>query len=290
MPTVVIDGIATRYEVIGSGPQLLMYAPGGFNAVAEAWSTLGIYQKIKLLDHLPAHFTCILFDRRECGQSGGRVEPITWEHYVAQGKGLPEHLHIVRAHLMGGCMGCAPVVAFAVAHPETVASMILYWPVGGAKYRISSHQRFAEHIAFAQENGLDRVVTLVRTEGNPFGADPRGGPWASVIKNDAAFAAAYMRQDLQRYVAICGAMRDALFDRDTAPGAEPKQLMGRRHSGLHRAGTRCRARDLGGALSRRMPAASALLGCRGRGANRRRDESVRARISARREIITSQSR
>jgi hypothetical protein len=91
MPTVVIDGIATRYEVIGSGPPLLMYAPGGFNAVAEAWSTLGIYQKIKLLDHLPAHFSCILFDRRECGHPGGRVEPITWRHYVAQGKGLLEH-------------------------------------------------------------------------------------------------------------------------------------------------------------------------------------------------------
>jgi hypothetical protein len=57
VPTAIIDGIATRYEVIGSGPPLLMYAPGGFNAVAEAWSTLGIYQKIKLLDHLPAHFT-----------------------------------------------------------------------------------------------------------------------------------------------------------------------------------------------------------------------------------------
>jgi pimeloyl-ACP methyl ester carboxylesterase len=226
MPTVVIDGIVTRYEIVGSGPPLLMYAPGGFNAVVEAWSTLGIYQKIKLLDHLPAHFTCILFDRRECGQSGGRVEPITWGHYVAQGKGLLEHLRIPRAHLMGGCMGCAPVVAFAVAHPETVASMILYWPVGGAKYRISSHQRFAEHIAFARENGLDRVVTLVHAEGKPFGADPRGGPWASVIKNDAAFAAAYARQDLQRYIAICGGMRDALFDRDTAPGAEPKQLMG----------------------------------------------------------------
>lgn len=122
-------------------------------------------------------------------------------------------------------MGCAPVVAFAVAHPETVASMILYWPVGGAKYRIGSHQRFAEHIAFARENGLDRVVTLVRAKGKPFDADPRGGPWASVIKNDAAFAAAYPRQDLQRYIAICGAMRDALFDRDTAPGAEPEQLM-----------------------------------------------------------------
>jgi hypothetical protein len=36
MPTAVIDGIVTRYEVVGSGPPLLMYAPGGFNAVVEA--------------------------------------------------------------------------------------------------------------------------------------------------------------------------------------------------------------------------------------------------------------
>ena len=31
MASAVVDGIATRYEVIGAGPQLLMYAPGGFN-------------------------------------------------------------------------------------------------------------------------------------------------------------------------------------------------------------------------------------------------------------------
>ncbi len=92
MPSVDIDGIATRYEVVGSGPPILMYAPGGFNAVVETWSTQGIYAKIKLLDHLPKSFTCILFDRRECGQSGGRVEPVTWAHYVAQGKGLLDHL------------------------------------------------------------------------------------------------------------------------------------------------------------------------------------------------------
>jgi len=73
MPTAIIDGIVTRYEMVGSGPPLLMYAPGGFNAVVEAWTTLGVYQKIKLLDHLPADFTCILFDRRECGQPGGRI-------------------------------------------------------------------------------------------------------------------------------------------------------------------------------------------------------------------------
>jgi pimeloyl-ACP methyl ester carboxylesterase len=225
MPTTVIDGIATRYDVIGSGPPILMYAPGGFNAVIETWSTQSVYAKIKLLDHLPKSYTCIVFDRRECGQSGGRVERITWQHYVAQGKGLLDHLGIKRAHIMGGCMGCSPVAAFAVAHPEMVASMILYWPVGGAKYRMSSHQRFAEHLSFVQSQGLAGVAALVTKEGKPFGADPRGGPWASVIKRDGAFAAAYAEQNPDPYKLICTGMCRALFDRDTAPGAEPEDLL-----------------------------------------------------------------
>jgi pimeloyl-ACP methyl ester carboxylesterase len=225
MPHAVIDGIATRYEVAGQGPPLLMYAPGGFNAVVEAWSTLGVYAKIKLLDHLPQRFTCIMFDRRECGQSGGRVEAVSWMHYVAQGKGLLDHLGIARAHLMGGCMGCAPVAAFAVAYPHVVASMVLYWPVGGARYRISSHRRFAEHLAFVKSDGLAGVVALIRKDGKPFGADPRGGPWASVVARDAAFAAAFAAQNAGEYMRLCEAMRDALFDRDTAPGASPEALM-----------------------------------------------------------------
>jgi len=225
MPTTIIDGIATRYEVVGSGPPLLMYAPGGFNAVVESWSTLGVYAKTRMIDHLPEQFTCILFDRRECGQSGGRVEALTWQHFVTQGKGLLDHLGIKRAHIMGGCMGCPPVAAFAVAHPDTVLSLVLYWPVGGVKYRLSSHQRFADHLDFVVSAGLDGVVALVKKDGKPFGADPRGGPWASVIKHDSAFAASYAALEPERYKRICNAMCGALFDRDTAPGAEPGQLM-----------------------------------------------------------------
>ncbi len=153
------------------------------------------------------------------------VERVTWAHYVAQGKGLLDHLKISRAHIMGGCMGCCPVLAFGVAYPQATLSMLLYWPVGGAKYRISSHQRFAEHLAFVQQHGLDAVVALVGKEGKPFGGDPRGGPWASVIKADPAFAAAYAKQDVDRYRLIVTGMMRALFDRDTAPGAEPEDLM-----------------------------------------------------------------
>ncbi len=225
MPNAVIDGIATRYEILGSGPPLLMYAPGGFNATIETWSTQSVYARIGLLDHLPKHFSCIAFDRRECGQSGGRIERITWAHYVAQGKALLDHLGVERAFLLGGCMGCAPVTAFAVAHPAMVSALVLYWPVGGAKYRLSSHQRFADHLGFVQSHGLDGVVALVAKEGKHFGADPRGGPWASAIKRDAAFASAFAEQNPERYKLICAGMCRALFDRDTAPGAEPEDLM-----------------------------------------------------------------
>ena len=225
MPIAVIDGITTRYEVVGSGAPLLMYSPAGFDATLDKWKTQGVYARIKLLDHLPKKYTCIIFDRRETGQSGGRVEPITWAHYVAQGKGLLDHLNIKRAHLMGGCMGCCPVVAFGVAHPEMVMSMILYWPVGGAKYRISTHRRFADHLAYVEQHGLAGVVSLVMQERKPFNAEPKGGPWASVIKNDRAFADAYAKLDAEKYKKLVGEMCRTLFDRDTSPGAEPEDML-----------------------------------------------------------------
>jgi pimeloyl-ACP methyl ester carboxylesterase len=225
MATAIVDGISTRYEVVGSGPPLLMFSPGGFDATLEKWSTLGVYARIKPLAALSARYSCIVFDRRECGESGGRVERITWEHYVVQAKGLLDHLKVDRAHLMGGCMGCSPVAAFAVAYPGATKSMILYWPVGGARYRIKGQQRFAEHLAFVQQHGLQEVVSLVAKDGKAFGADPRGGPWASVIKRDAAFATAYAALDVEKYKLVVAGMSRSLLDRDTAPGVEPEDLL-----------------------------------------------------------------
>lgn len=221
----VLDGIRTNYEIVGDGPPLLMYAPGGFDGTIEKWRTAGVYARTKMVGHLARHFKCILFDRRECGKSGGRVEAIAWRHYVLQGKSLLDSLGIQRAHLMGGCMGCSPVLAFAVLHPESVASMVLYWPVGGAKYRMRGRARFAEHLEFVSQAGLQGVVSHVLKEQKSFNADARGGPWASVLARDAAFAAAYVKIDRESYRKNVEAMGAALFDRDTSPGAEPEDLM-----------------------------------------------------------------
>ncbi len=225
MATVLLDGIRTRYEVTGAGPPLLLFSPGGFDATIEKWSTLGIYARTRPLEHLSRSFTCIAFDRRECGQSGGRVERVTWAGFARQGKALLEHLGIERAHLMGGCMGCSPVLAFALLYPQATNRMVLYWPVGGPRYRISTHQRFIDHLAFVHAHGLEAVAEMVKESGKPFGGDPRGGPWASVIKTDPDFAAAYARLDVNQYKLIVTGMVRTLFDRDTAPGAEPEDMM-----------------------------------------------------------------
>ena len=225
MPSANLDGIETRYEVHGDGPPLLMYSPGGFDASLDKWSTIGVYARIKLLDHLPQHFRCVVFDRRETGRSGGRVEHIGWDDYVNQGLALLDHLGIESAHLVGGCMGCCPVTVFAVRHPERVKSMILYWPVGGARFRIRASERFAKHLAFVGSEGLAGVVRLAQSTEAGFGKDPRVGPWAAVIRRDEAFAAAYGAVDVEHYKLVVAGMARTLIDRDTAPGAEPEDLM-----------------------------------------------------------------
>ena len=224
MQSVSIDGIETRFDVIGSGPPLLMMSPGGFDATIEKWRTQGVYTRLKLLDHLRRHYTCIVYDRRESGESGGRVEHITWAHYVTQAKGLLDHLGIARAHVMGACMGCSPAMAFGVAHPNATASLVLYWPVGGVHYRVNGHARVAEHLAYVEQHGLPGVVSLVTAEGKTYNQDPRGGFWASVIQRDPVFATEYMRHKIGSYTKIVTATRDTLFDRDTSPGAEPEDL------------------------------------------------------------------
>jgi pimeloyl-ACP methyl ester carboxylesterase len=220
-----VDGIRTRYEVAGSGPPLLLFSPGGFNATIENWRTFGIYARLNLLDHVMARYTYITFDKRESGESGGRVERITWDDYARQGLGLLDELGIERAHVMGGCIGCSIAATTAVARPDRVSSLVLYSPAGGPRYRRTQRSRFAEHAAFVEQHGLGQVVELARSDAKTFAQDPRVGPWVSVIRTDPAFAEDYVRRDIEEYVALVTAWGDELFDRDTVPGPEPEQLL-----------------------------------------------------------------
>ncbi|GAB4079090.1 alpha/beta fold hydrolase [Modestobacter muralis] len=225
MPTAVIDGIQTRYEVSGSGPALLMFSPGGFDSTLESWRTVGVYRRLRLLDQLSTRYTCITFDRRESGQSGGRLQRIRWADYVTQAVGLLDHLGIASAHLMGGCVGCSTAAAVAVDHPDRVSSMVLYSPAGGVKYRVKQHARFTRHLSFVEEHGMAGVVELTGQTEAGFSKDPRVGPWNSVIRTDPSFAAEYAATDTERYALLVSGTARLMFDRDTVPGAEPEDLL-----------------------------------------------------------------
>jgi pimeloyl-ACP methyl ester carboxylesterase len=216
MPTAVCDGIETRYEVLGDGPPLLLFSPGGFNATIENWSAFGIYARLDLLEHLSQSFTCLVFDKRESGRSGGRVERLTWEHYARQGAALLDELGIARAHVMGGCIGCSIAVTLAATQPARVSKLVLYSPAGGPHYRLTQQKRFGDHAAFVRERGIAALVELARGSDKTFAQDPRLGPWAAVVSAGL---------DRDEYLGVVADTVRALFDRDTVPGPDPERLM-----------------------------------------------------------------
>jgi pimeloyl-ACP methyl ester carboxylesterase len=222
MPFAVCDGIRTRYELVGDGPPLLMFSPGGFNATVENWSTFSIYRRLNLLEHLSAHYTCIVFDKRESGRSGGRIEQVTWSDYARQGGALLDHLDIERAHVVGGCIGCSIALELAEARPPRVISLVLYSPAGGPRYRMTQEGRFEEHVSYVERHGLEAVVELARSSDKSFAQDPRLGPWVNVLRTEDVDIAqgAY----LSATFATCESL---FFDRDTVPGPEPELLMNR---------------------------------------------------------------
>ncbi len=117
-------------------------------AVASAWTG------INAIDALAAEHTVILYDRRECGQSSGRIERLSWASYTRHGKALLDHLKIQSAWIMGGCMGCSVALAFGVHYPEATRGLLLHWPVGGYRWKVNSQERFMRHYNFTKQNGL----------------------------------------------------------------------------------------------------------------------------------------
>lgn len=228
MPFIDADGIRTRYEVYGKGPALLMFSAGGFDATVEKWSTAGVWKNVRMLETMTDSFTCIAHDRREAGESGGRIEPLRWTSYAEQGRAILDHLGIDQAFVIGGCMGTEVAVAFGAAHPDRMLGMILHWPVGGLRYRGMGLDRFATHYAFVKANGLEAVVERARQgeKSQRFWLEPEVGPWVNLLARDDEFAEAYCAQDVERYLLMVSRMGPTFFDRDTFPGTDPEAIMG----------------------------------------------------------------
>lgn len=225
MVTAKIDGIEISYETFGSGSPLLMFAPGGFDATIEKWRAASAWTGIDALQKLASEHRVIVYDRRESGASGGRVERLNWTTYAREGKLLLEHLNIHAAFVMGGCMGCSVALSFGATFPEATRGLVLHWPVGGYRWKIAGLDRFERHRRFTLAEGLEGVAARA-SKGTTFWTDPESGPWASVMAREKSFREQFVAQDLDRYLGLIATSAAGLFDRDTAPGAAPEEIMG----------------------------------------------------------------
>lgn len=219
-----IDGIRTQYEIQGEGPPLLMLAPAGFDSSISRWRLNGVWKEMQPLDALRKDFTMIAYDRREAGESGGRIEPLTWEGYARHGIALLDHLKIDKAFIVGGCMGVSVALAIGARYPQRVHALLLHWPVGGYRWMLKARSNFDRHLDYLKAHGFEGVIARAKQSGL-FWNDPEAGPWSAPIKHDAGFAERYARQDAAAYRAIVEQSRDNLFS-DTMPsGATGEELM-----------------------------------------------------------------
>ena len=221
-----LNGIRVHYVIQGEGAPLLMFAPGGFRSVISRWTAAGgkrEWQEMDALATLSRHFTCIAYDRRESGLSGGRVEPLTWELYVREAKALLDLAGAPRALVLGSCFGASLALAFAVRHPGACAGLLLHWPVGGYRWLMKGRTFFQRHIDFVRSQGLGAVVARA-ARGENFWLDPEIGPWGSPAAVYPDFAAAVGAWPVEDYLRIVEESRDTLFN-DTMPsGATGEEL------------------------------------------------------------------
>lgn len=230
MPFATLNGIRIHYAVAGTGPHLLMFAPGGWRSVMSRWTRAGGKEAFGEMDGLATlsrHFTTLAYDRRECGLSGGRIEPLNWEVYVTEAKALLDLAGVKRAMILGSCMGASLALAFAARHPSACTGLIVHWPVGGYLWRKKGHTFFRRHMDFVRARGFAAVIERA-PKGENFWLDPEIGPWGSPAAIYPEFAEDLAKRDLGGYLAICEQSRDAIFN-DTMPsGASGEELMAMR--------------------------------------------------------------
>ena len=109
-------GITLNYEIAGEGDPLVLIM--GTSGSILLWA--------EIVPRLAEQYQVIAFDNRGLGGSERGEGPITVAGMAEDVSALMEVLEIPQAHVMGWSLGSAIVQELALAHPEQVASAIMY--------------------------------------------------------------------------------------------------------------------------------------------------------------------
>ena len=123
--TKTIDGLHIAYQVVGSGPFDLLYAPGWFSNLECAWD---VPELGEFLAELASMSRLILFDRRGFGLSDSPTTTASWslEAGMDDIRAVLDAAGSERAVLFGMDDGGALCTLFAASDPGRVSGLVLF--------------------------------------------------------------------------------------------------------------------------------------------------------------------
>ena len=123
-------GAAIAYQVVGDGPDDLVYVPDFVSNLVYAWESphwRGLYER------LAASFRLILFDKRGTGLSdvGGQFPAL--ETRMEDLRAVLDAAGSATAVLFGSHDGCSLATLYAATYPERTRALVLFHPVAHAQ-------------------------------------------------------------------------------------------------------------------------------------------------------------
>lgn len=119
-----------HYEIVGSGPPVLLLAPGGLRSSMAFWDRQPWDPRVVL----GSRFTVVSMDQRNAGASTGPIGA-GWADYRADQLLLMDHLGFDRFAVLGTCIGGPFGLRLLIDAPDRVAAAVLLQPIGLADNR-----------------------------------------------------------------------------------------------------------------------------------------------------------
>lgn len=115
------------YEVTGTGPAVLLIAPGGMRSTAAAWERMPWNPRAALADR----HTVVAMDQRNAGGSWAPIDGDTgWSTYTSDQVALMDHLGIDEFAVVGMCIGGPYIMGLAVTVPDRLTAAVMLQPIG----------------------------------------------------------------------------------------------------------------------------------------------------------------
>jgi class 3 adenylate cyclase len=230
--------VSVAYQVVGTGPIDLVFAPGFISHVELVWELPGA----QYYERLASFSRLVLFDKRGTGLSDPVRGPATLEERTDDLLAVMDAAESDRAAILGLSEGGSMAALFAAMHPERTASLVLY----GAWPRVVRSPDFPFGVELEE---LEKLIALTDRWGEGAGLSS----WAPSIASVPGAREAWGR--FQRAAASPGMVRSLfrlyrdLDIRDILPAIRAETLV------LHRTGDRIVPVGCGRYLAEHIPGA-----------------------------------